>query len=156
MNAERLVALARDLNAAHAPKGHSCGGYGDSVQVRKTLPDNTTNDGKVVGEDTMNLKPSSGNGDRYVPALQVSSAGGNSSPGDASHREDRGSPSSSYTTNSIVSTRNRVPYFRYFGPTAIGPGFTQMVVQIRDHLEPSLGRFMDCCLSCLCASPISS
>jgi hypothetical protein len=48
----------------------------DSVQVRKMLPDNTTNDDKVVGKDTVNLKPSSGNGDRYVPALQVSSARG--------------------------------------------------------------------------------
>jgi hypothetical protein len=75
------------------------------------------------------VKPSSDNGDRYVPALQVSSAGGNSSPGDASHRGGRGSPSSSYTTNSIVSTRNRVPYFRYLGPTAIMPGFKRMVVQ---------------------------
>jgi hypothetical protein len=89
--------------------GHSYGGYGNSVQVRKTLPDNT-NDEKVVGEDTVNLKLSSGNVDRYVPALQVSSAGGNSSPGDASHRGDWGNPSTSYTTNSIVSTRNRVPY----------------------------------------------
>jgi hypothetical protein len=51
VNAERLVALARDLNASTCTEnGHSCGGYGDSVQVRKTLPDNTTNDEKVVGE----------------------------------------------------------------------------------------------------------
>jgi hypothetical protein len=112
--------------------GHSCGGYGDSVQVRKTLPGSITNDEKVAGEDTVDLKPSSGNGDRYVPALQVSSVQGNSSPGDASHRGGRGSPSNSYTADSIVSTRNRVPYFRYFGPTAIVPGFKQMVVQIRD------------------------
>jgi hypothetical protein len=113
--------------------GHSCGRYGDSVQVRKTLPDNTTNDEKVVGEDTVNLKPSSGNGDRYVPAFQVSSAGGNSSSGDVSYRGDRGSPSSSYTTHSIVSTRSRDPYFRYFGPTATVTGFKRMVVQRRDH-----------------------
>jgi len=69
--------------------GHSCGGYGDSVQVRKTLPDNTTNDEKVVGEDTVNLKPSSGNGDRNVTALQISSAGGNSSQG-TPHTEETG------------------------------------------------------------------
>ncbi|KAF2715582.1 pathway-specific nitrogen regulator [Pleomassaria siparia CBS 279.74] len=30
-----------------------------------------------------------------------------------------------------LSTRNRMPYFRYFGPTAIMPGFKQMVVKIR-------------------------
>ncbi|KAF2749662.1 hypothetical protein M011DRAFT_438884 [Sporormia fimetaria CBS 119925] len=36
-------------------------------------------------------------------------------------------------TNSSLSlsTRNRMPYFRYFGPTAIQPGFKQMVVKIR-------------------------
>jgi hypothetical protein len=28
---------------------------------------------------------------------------------------------------------NRVPYFRYFGPTAIVPGFKQMVVSVKEH-----------------------
>lgn len=28
---------------------------------------------------------------------------------------------------------HRVPYFRYFGPTAIVPGFKQMVVSVREH-----------------------
>lgn len=31
------------------------------------------------------------------------------------------------------SHNNRVPYFRYFGPTAIVPGFKQMVVSVRDR-----------------------
>lgn len=31
------------------------------------------------------------------------------------------------------SRHNRVPYFRYFGPTAIVPGFKQMVVSVRDR-----------------------
>lgn len=30
-----------------------------------------------------------------------------------------------------LSTRNRMPYFRYFGPTAIMPGLKQMVVKVR-------------------------
>jgi hypothetical protein len=30
-------------------------------------------------------------------------------------------------------TGYRVPYFRYFGPTAIVPGFKQMVVAVKDH-----------------------
>ncbi|KAI9647077.1 hypothetical protein NHQ30_005079 [Ciborinia camelliae] len=34
---------------------------------------------------------------------------------------------------STVSESHRVPYFRYFGPTAIVPGFKQMVVSIREH-----------------------
>ena len=103
------------------------------MQIRKTLSDNTTNDEKAVEEDTVDLKPSSGNGDRYVPALHASSAGCNSPPGDASRRGDWDSLSSSCTTTSIMSTGSRVPYFRYFGPTAIVPGFKEMVVQIRDH-----------------------
>ncbi|GFF23218.1 uncharacterized protein BH2278 [Aspergillus udagawae] len=40
------------------------------------------------------------------------------------------SPESSRTTLSS-SHRTHVPYFRYFGPTAIVPGFKQMVVQVR-------------------------
>jgi hypothetical protein len=43
------------------------------------------------------------------------------------------SPASNHTGSSSASSRNRVPYFRYFGPTAIVPGFKQMVVQVKDH-----------------------
>ncbi|KAF2085389.1 hypothetical protein K490DRAFT_46936, partial [Saccharata proteae CBS 121410] len=35
-----------------------------------------------------------------------------------------------------LSTRNRMPYFRYFGPTAIMPGFKQMVVKVKGR-QPS-------------------
>lgn len=51
-------------------------------------------------------------------------------------RDDVGdiiSPASNHTGSSYTSSRNRVPYFRYFGPTAIVPGFKQMVVQVKDH-----------------------
>ncbi|KAM0224472.1 hypothetical protein ACHAQD_002043 [Fusarium lateritium] len=37
------------------------------------------------------------------------------------------------------SERNRVPYFRYFGPTAIVPGFKQMVVSVRDRRRSTAG-----------------
>ncbi|KAH6950712.1 hypothetical protein HG530_011381 [Fusarium avenaceum] len=37
------------------------------------------------------------------------------------------------------SERNRVPYFRYFGPTAIVPGFKQMVVSVRDRRRSAAG-----------------
>ncbi|KAE8353355.1 C6 transcription factor [Aspergillus coremiiformis] len=40
------------------------------------------------------------------------------------------SPESSRTSLSSTA-RTHVPYFRYFGPTAIVPGFKQMVVQVR-------------------------
>jgi hypothetical protein len=38
---------------------------------------------------------------------------------------------STASTGLTLSTRNRMPYFRYFGPTAIVPGFRQMVVKVR-------------------------
>jgi hypothetical protein len=33
----------------------------------------------------------------------------------------------------LQTDSHRVPYFRYFGPTAIVPGFKQMVVSVREH-----------------------
>lgn len=33
----------------------------------------------------------------------------------------------------LSTESHRVPYFRYFGPTAIVPGFKQMVVSVREH-----------------------
>jgi hypothetical protein len=36
------------------------------------------------------------------------------------------------TSTLTLSIRNRMPYFRYFGPTAIMPGFKQMVVKVHE------------------------
>ncbi|KAH9872181.1 hypothetical protein IAQ61_005016 [Plenodomus lingam] len=47
-------------------------------------------------------------------------------------REEEGaSTGSAGSTGLRLSTRNRMPYFRYFGPTAIVPGLRQMVVKVR-------------------------
>lgn len=43
------------------------------------------------------------------------------------------SPESTQTVGSGTALRHRVPFFRYFGPTAIVPGFKQMVVQLKDR-----------------------
>lgn len=45
-----------------------------------------------------------------------------------------------YVGRSSVSASNRthVPYFRYFGPTAIVPGFKQMVWLILGHIVSTL------------------
>jgi hypothetical protein len=37
------------------------------------------------------------------------------------------------------TTRNRMPYFRYFGPTAIMPGFKQMVVKVSEKQHSTTG-----------------
>ncbi|XPS98695.1 hypothetical protein M3J09_007891 [Ascochyta lentis] len=42
-----------------------------------------------------------------------------------------------------LSTRNRMPYFRYFGPTAIMPGFRQMVVKVRGQRHGSAQTLSD-------------
>ncbi|AEO71763.1 uncharacterized protein THITE_2124588 [Thermothielavioides terrestris NRRL 8126] len=47
---------------------------------------------------------------------------------------------SSHNRSPVQLERHRVPYFRYFGPTAIVPGFKQMVVNIyRDSRRKSRG-----------------
>ncbi|KAL1836642.1 hypothetical protein VTJ49DRAFT_4829 [Mycothermus thermophilus] len=54
----------------------------------------------------------------------------------ASHSDDRRANNRS----PLHLERHRVPYFRYFGPTAIVPGFKQMVVQVyRDNRRMSRG-----------------
>lgn len=42
-----------------------------------------------------------------------------------------------------LSARNRMPYFRYFGPTAIMPGFRQMVVKVRGQRHGSTQTLSD-------------
>ncbi|KAJ5161951.1 hypothetical protein N7492_007343 [Penicillium capsulatum] len=49
---------------------------------------------------------------------------------DSSSQESTETPDSSRSSVG-VNSRTHVPYFRYFGPTAIVPGFKQMVVQVR-------------------------
>ena len=65
---------------------------------------------------------------------------GKSSPGNISSEDDRGHLVSQPGTvegdcqNSrlSLSVRNRMPYFRYFGPTAIMPGVRQMLVKVNE------------------------
>ena len=44
---------------------------------------------------------------------------------------ERKAPGSRGESKSRRKTMHRVPYFRYFGPTAIAPGFKAMVVSIQ-------------------------
>ncbi|KAL4809222.1 fungal-specific transcription factor domain-containing protein [Aspergillus unguis] len=48
-----------------------------------------------------------------------------------SEQQTTGESPESNRTSVSSSSRTHVPYFRYFGPTAIVPGFKQMVVQVR-------------------------
>ncbi|KAI1817628.1 fungal-specific transcription factor domain-containing protein [Poronia punctata] len=52
--------------------------------------------------------------------------------------EDGRSPTSRSPVLRHSDSGHRVPYFRYFGPTAILPGFKQMVVKVRDRRRSSM------------------
>ncbi|KAI1337306.1 fungal-specific transcription factor domain-containing protein [Xylariaceae sp. FL0016] len=52
--------------------------------------------------------------------------------------EDGRSPSSRSPVLHHNESSHRVPFFRYFGPTAIVPGFKQMVVKVRDRRRSSM------------------
>ncbi|KIW30799.1 uncharacterized protein PV07_02500 [Cladophialophora immunda] len=109
---------------------HVCSGYADRP-IRK--------DGERLDEDgeeeadSGSSTPQKQSRDAEV-AMKLRAGPGKEM--DNTAREDVGemiSPSSNHTGSSVASSRNRVPYFRYFGPTAIVPGFKQMVVQVKDH-----------------------
>jgi hypothetical protein len=118
---------------------HECAGYGDD-----TSPTDTTKNGKKAAARAS----FSGN----APAATIKQEGA-PKPSQASepssvaqtpqHDGDNGMLSACLGRNRAtrltatgrasltLSTRNRMPYFRYFGPTAIMPGFKQMVVKVR-------------------------
>ncbi|KAJ2965184.1 hypothetical protein NQ176_g10740 [Zarea fungicola] len=67
----------------------------------------------------------------------VASAGHEQSPSMSSSHPPQTSSTDDFPSSPTSLRRNqnshRIPYFRYFGPTAIVPGFKQMVVSIRDR-----------------------
>lgn len=119
--------------------GHDCSGYADH-RSGHSEGEKTEHDGEeeVAPGFSTPQKPSkdvetamyphlSANDHRSARNIPVIGAGDRGDPGEIK------SPGSSHTGSSSTSARNRVPYFRYFGPTAIVPGFKQMVVQVKDH-----------------------
>lgn len=56
-------------------------------------------------------------------------------PRDASYSEDGRSSNNRSPMQPHQTESHRVPYFRYFGPTAIVPGFKQMVVNVSVHRD---------------------
>ncbi|POR33936.1 Putative transcriptional regulatory protein [Tolypocladium paradoxum] len=63
-------------------------------------------------------------------------------PSPAAHHRPRPAAGAGDAPSSPTLRRNhnhRIPYFRYFGPTAIVPGFKQMVVSVRDRRRSTGG-----------------
>lgn len=107
--------------------GHDCSGYADR----------TTRDTSGTAEDQDEEDIDSG-----IPTTQTHTKNvePNAHQGQPPRQQEHDvketldaitSPASNHTASSLTSARNRVPYFRYFGPTAIVPGFKQMVVQVK-------------------------
>ncbi|KAF2799673.1 hypothetical protein K505DRAFT_320990 [Melanomma pulvis-pyrius CBS 109.77] len=135
---------------------HNCAGYGPDTD--NNSPTEATKDGKKAPRRESNASSSApvrkpkqepASQPSRPPLLHVESVAFQNSDSSASNHipkyEDDRRPALS------LSTRNRMPYFRYFGPTAIMPGFKQMVVKVRgkqhstghttsDPLESSPGR----------------
>jgi hypothetical protein len=122
---------------------HDCAGYGDDAP--------STGDAKDAGKkaarreshapppkppppiDPQLTRPPL---QHTVSTLSQHSSSTTHSQQPAPKREDDDGP---YDVPSL-STRNRMPYFRYFGPTAIMPGFKQMVVKVRGKQPGSGGQ----------------
>ena len=122
--------------------GHVCAGYADRPQRRED--DNDEDDGDE-DEHSGDSAPKRQKSDHHPrsnnlvpkPRLEKTSSAESASSAKSTNKDelrDVLSPASNYTANSSSSaSKNRMPYFRYFGPTAIVPGFKQMVVAVKDH-----------------------
>lgn len=95
---------------------HDCAGYGDDTatsHVSKPPKKHPPTDTPTKPEHAIDIDP------QLLPPVPDPAA------------TDKAVPSRDDTHALSLSTRNRMPYFRYFGPTAIMPGFKQMVVKVR-------------------------
>jgi hypothetical protein len=117
--------------------GHQCLGYNDSAAPpasRSTAKSNANSEAatKKDEEDVPEIKEK----ERSPKIRRKEKEQKDGSPVEKSQAyEDDMLMDGSYNddgTNLQLQSR-RVPYFRYFGPTAIVPGFKQMVVSIREH-----------------------
>jgi hypothetical protein len=109
---------------------HECAGYGD---------DNATTENQKDGKKAARRESSASNSApsrKQEPPIDPHLTRPHL-PHTTSHTSEssvHASPKVESTGSSgglSLSTRNRMPYFRYFGPTAIVPGLRQMVVKVR-------------------------
>ncbi|KAF2727312.1 hypothetical protein EJ04DRAFT_479233 [Polyplosphaeria fusca] len=116
---------------------HECLGYGSEADPSNpTSPTDTTKDGKKGARRESNGAANATKIKQEAPSrppLQHKSSSASQNPDSPAHHRPFRVDSGDGTGNAALtlSTRNRMPYFRYFGPTAIMPGFKQMVVKVR-------------------------
>jgi hypothetical protein len=128
----------RPVCSTCANNKHECAGYGDDNHNSNSTTTSEAKDTKKPAHKQSNAPPQKLqqpiDPQLIRPTLQptVSTMSQRSDSTTTSHvwKHDNDGPTN---TNGALtlSTRNRMPYFRYFGPTAIMPGFKQMVVKVR-------------------------
>ncbi|KAL5378533.1 hypothetical protein DPSP01_009115 [Paraphaeosphaeria sporulosa] len=124
----------RPICGTCAQNKHQCAGYGDDAS-----PTEVAKDGKKVArrESTSNaalalkIKQEAAPQQPSRPQLSHASSTPSYNSDFSPPRRPRRHDEEHNNTALTLSTRNRMPYFRYFGPTAIMPGFKQMVVKVR-------------------------
>ncbi|KIX07999.1 uncharacterized protein Z518_02653 [Rhinocladiella mackenziei CBS 650.93] len=118
--------------------GHVCSGYVDRPTRKDGDRLDDEGEEELMSSSSTPLKYPREEEDvaRLRPKLDKQNSTGSVPTARMGERDEMGeviSPASNHTASSLTSSRNRVPYFRYFGPTAIVPGFKQMVVQVKDN-----------------------
>lgn len=118
--------------------GHVCAGYtGKSACKETDMGNGVEDEDKSAGSTPIQHKPAiqaSRPASQPMQALQHKNPSASTTSTKGGGRdEDFRSPESVHTAGSTTALRHRVPFFRYFGPTAIVPGFKQMVVEVKDR-----------------------
>ncbi|KAF1952229.1 hypothetical protein CC80DRAFT_452894 [Byssothecium circinans] len=110
---------------------HRCEGYGNGSDDHS--PTEPTRDGKKKAQPARRGSTTTSMANAPAARVKQEATAQQSWPSQPrpslprKRKQDGDSTGSALT----LSTRNRMPYFRYFGPTAIMPGFKQMVVKVR-------------------------
>ncbi|KAI9737597.1 MAG: hypothetical protein M1818_005601 [Claussenomyces sp. TS43310] len=128
--------------------GHTCLGYPETGQSKpryNTTEDHGSEDEQNDGNHSQstgasqNARPRPRSYQDAIPAnITISNGPGEHVTGPSSTLDQNYDKSPAFADDNRSSPSapvhgRRVPYFRYFGPTAIVPGYKQMVVSLRDR-----------------------
>lgn len=114
-----------ECNTCTQTHGQSCSGYANETSRKGISGDNDDSNGSDDDRsDSKHSKRDSSNDTKASVRPRPSAGGSGSRLGDVDDGLRSRSPASNQTAASVNSSRHRaIPYFRYFGPTAIVPGF---------------------------------
>ncbi|KAF7552003.1 hypothetical protein G7Z17_g4646 [Cylindrodendrum hubeiense] len=151
----------RPLCSTCTKNGHQCLGYPEEIKKEESEKQGVTSRLEADERDLPDHRDDEEDTKPHKPAIRVkittevpvaprapliskvTAPTEDDAPGMAAHvhppNHSLGQDPPSSPTAVRRSESNRVPYFRYFGPTAIVPGFKQMVVSVRDRRRSTAG-----------------